>query len=381
MPWLTKLDSGNWRAVYRGPDGCRRSLTRPTKTMARQEALEMEAQIRRGAWHDPTLSRITFAEWVEKWRAGRSVETATTDKNASHLKNHLLPRWRLVRLDGISHEDVQSWVAGLKHARKDEKAGAETARQCHALLSSILEAAVRAGRLRTNPTKGIELPAVGKKAERWLSAPEVDKIRGEMTGQDAVMVRMGYETGMRWGEIAGLHVQRLDLPRKTVRVVEVATRRGAVKAHPKSKMSHRTLPLTDRLVTELEPLVKGKQGADLVFTADPKAARTHEHSTLMIDYSNWRRRVWDPARKTVPAPSPTFHDLRHSFCSRLAAGGVDIVTIQRMAGHESLRTTQRYMHLAPGADDRVRAVLEALDSPGTHKDDGEASQRTPDQEK
>src|SRR5690349_11204097 len=50
VPYVYKLPSSKWRAVYRDRDGRRRSITRPTKSEARTEALERESEVRRGTW-------------------------------------------------------------------------------------------------------------------------------------------------------------------------------------------------------------------------------------------------------------------------------------------------------------------------------------------
>lgn len=55
------------------------------------------------------------------------------------------------------------------------------------------------------------------------------------------------------------------------------------------------------------------------------------------------------------------HILRHAFCSRLAMRGAPAKAIQELAGHESLTTTQRYMHLSPAAKD---AAISLLDTAG-----------------
>lgn len=54
------------------------------------------------------------------------------------------------------------------------------------------------------------------------------------------------------------------------------------------------------------------------------------------------------------------HKLRHTFCSHLAMRGNNVKTIQEAAGHEDLKTTLRYMHLAPSAID---AAIRTLDEP------------------
>ena len=55
-----------------------------------------------------------------------------------------------------------------------------------------------------------------------------------------------------------------------------------------------------------------------------------------------------------------FHDLRHCFCTKLAQRGVDIYKIAKLAGHEDIRMTQRYSHLAPEHKSKVVKVLDEV---------------------
>jgi site-specific recombinase XerD len=55
----------------------------------------------------------------------------------------------------------------------------------------------------------------------------------------------------------------------------------------------------------------------------------------------------------------SLHKLRHTFCSHLATRGAPPKAIQELAGHESLSTTLRYMHLAESARDQAIALLNA----------------------
>ena len=348
VPYITKLESGNWRAQYRGRDGRRRSITRPTKAEARAEALERESEVRRGVWQDPELAKISFETWKDRWLKGRVVEGNTQRKNDSHLRNHVLPRWKTVPLDGIEQLDVQEWVADMRR----RKVGAETITSAVTLLGTILQAAVDHKLLRVNPARGVDLPEVPKQPFRIISTVERDKILAELGSVDALMTRLGYSLGLRWGEVAGLHSHRIDLSRLELHVVEVLTRHEGIKAYPKSRKSRRTLPLTQSLADDLKAHLATVQSRSRLFPD--------------LHYSNWRRRVWVPAVAGLDEPLPTFHDLRHSCCTNLIADGVDVASAQAFMGHESLRTTERYVHVTPNARDRIRAVLEARDSPVTH---------------
>jgi integrase len=67
-------------------------------------------------------------------------------------------------------------------------------------------------------------------------------------------------------------------------------------------------------------------------------------------------------------PAKGRHALRHTFCSQLAARGVQATEIQRLAGHDSITTTQRYMQVG---EERLTAAVMALD--GGYAEDGNAS--------
>lgn len=60
---------------------------------------------------------------------------------------------------------------------------------------------------------------------------------------------------------------------------------------------------------------------------------------------------WDTARKKAGVPDLRVHDLRHTFASALVNQGIPIYDIQKLLGHQDIKTTERYAHLAP---DRLR---------------------------
>jgi len=73
-------------------------------------------------------------------------------------------------------------------------------------------------------------------------------------------------------------------------------------------------------------------------------------------FSNLER-YWRPALQKAKIPDFRFHDLRHTFASRLAMAGVDLYTLQRTGGWKSQIMVQRYAHLSP---DHMRAAVERL---------------------
>src|SRR5215470_4804803 len=78
-------------------------------------------------------------------------------------------------------------------------------------------------------------------------------------------------------------------------------------------------------------------------------------------------RDWKPALQAAQIPDFRFHDLRHTFASRLAMKGVDLYTLQRAGGWKTQVMVQRYAHLSP---DYIRAAVERLAHPHSGRTTG-----------
>jgi integrase len=343
---VDRIPSGKWRGTYRDGGGVRHSKTFVTKQAARVWAADREAEVRGGTWQDPKLGRVTVAEWYERWLAARVVEASTAAKNESHWRLYIQPRWGRVKLGTILRLDVQGWVASMQA----DGVGAETVTQSARLLSSMLNAAVDSNVIPNNPAQGVTLPRGARQPDRVLSRDELDALLAVLEEPWRTLVDVAANTGLRWAELAGLQVHRLDLLRRQLHVVEVLRRDGTLKQYPKSRASQRTVPLPPATVNALAAHLVRRPTSGFVFTGAQGRP---------LDYSHVRSRIWLPAlqRADLPDPAPTWHDLRHSYATWLIAGGADVGTVRDVLGHESLVVTNRYTHARP---DAAAAVLRAL---------------------
>ena len=321
-------------------------------------------------WHaikhkSPTVEAV-LAQHINGLAAVTNRGRADYRRDAA---KHIAPHLGAIPIDALTTARIQEWLKTLSATTMSDK----TIANMHGLLSSAVETAKKAGLRPDNPCRGIRLPRRSEHSAVemvFLTPGQWGAIDLELIepcdGHYRLLFQTLAGTGMRWGEVTALQVGDLafhGVP--TVRIAR-ATRRdetGRDYVGPtKTRRSRRTLSLPARLAGELAAHVKGRRPADRVFTA-PSGAPVH--------HSNVRNRVWLPATQaasqvevhganslTVP---PRIHDLRHSHASWLFAQGLDLLTVQRRLGHESITTTaDRYGHLLPGQQKAAAAALDEV---------------------
>jgi len=145
-------------------------------------------------------------------------------------------------------------------------------------------------------------------------------------------------TGLRQGELIGLRWCDVDWTAGRVRVAESYTR-GAFDT-PKSHRG-RSVPMSDQLAGELErhfQRSRWRDERDLVFA--------HPLSGGVLDASKLRKR-FRAAVARAGVEDLTFHELRHTFGTRMSAAGAPLRSIQAWMGHADASTTEIYSHYAP----------------------------------
>lgn len=162
------------------------------------------------------------------------------------------------------------------------------------------------------------------------------------------MVELGMEVGLRPGEMYGLHGHRVDWPRARIQVIDVMTRKG-LRQWPKSKRSHRVVPVDAHVLEDMSVLMEGRLRDALVFTAPEGGPVTDGH---------FRSRVWYPAVQAAGIRRFPPRIMRHTAAPWLVQDGVPLYDVQALLGHEDYATTQRYAHLAPDVHSKVIASCE-----------------------
>src|SRR5215212_1976439 len=148
------------------------------------------------------------------------------------------------------------------------------------------------------------------------------------------IVVMALQTGMRRGEILGLRWEHIDFEQKTIYI-----------AHTKTGKPRR-IRMTKPVEVELRSLKQDASLDEHVFSY----ARTGLKLTTF-------RHAWEGACKQAKIAGLRFHDLRHTFATRLRAKGVHEMDIMSLLGHTTLQMTSRYTHAMP---QNLRMAVDSL---------------------
>ena len=337
MAWVRKNKNG-YVACYRDRAGKIHTLKGEVFKHERDArsaayAAETKAQATR------TSSTITWGEWSKTWLSQRTVAPSTAREDEKRINTHIAPRWADVRLSGITREDLKAWRTELRAGRT-----VGTVNRVLSLMSKSLTDAVDSEVLDYNPAKGLMISEGQATHERFLTKDEIQNIAGELSPRWSILTLVLAYTGMRWGEakvhaVPGITKKRLDRKRGMLQIAEVwDDKNDQMKPYPKGK-TRRSVPVPPWLV-ELIP----EDGLLSPLGAMPQ--------------NNNYRRALNIAADSLSIERFRVQDLRHTFASWLIQGGVPVEEVRRLMGHQSILTTQRYVHLADMPTDKILSALD-----------------------
>lgn len=326
----------------------------PTKTAAKKVMTVLEGEQITGTYVDPRGGRIAVAEWAATWWPIKmtSLEPGSVKSEGARLRNHILPLLGDYQLDEIDSLTVKGWVVELLAGDEDndrKPLAEKTIRNCHGVLYSLMQAAVDQRLIRSNPCYRTGLPKVKFKEQRYLDEAEIGRLVAVMPPHWQPMVVLLVATGLRWSEMAGLKVKRVDVLARTLRVEEtlheLAGGRPLVVGPPKTEHSRRTVTFPPEVAQLLVPLVSMRHRDAYVF-------RMPDGSELR--YRKFWKSVWLRATVAADLEGLRIHDLRHTHASHLISDNIPLTGVQRRFGHSSITvTSDMYGHLLPVVNENI----------------------------
>jgi site-specific recombinase XerD len=320
-------NSGVHWVSYYDADGNRRREKAGKLSAALDLLAQRRAQVKKGDFIPPRQTRAwTFRKLAEEAIRRKALRlapgTISTDK--SRL-NQLLPLIGGMRFDRLSPERIEETLAKLKGSGLSDS----TLNRYRSFISSVFSYALKINLASTNPVARVGRYRENDSRLRWLRPEEEEQIRTQLViDTHRWEFDLALHTGMRRGEQFWLRWKDIDLERGKLTV--------------KGKTGRRHIEANVTAVSALRKLHMRTGEKEFVCPDnDGKAKR------------DWRRWLLD-AVKDAGVEDFHWHDLRHTFASRLVMAGVDIRTVQELLGHKSINQTMRYAHLS--ADHRKQAV-------------------------
>ena len=306
----------------------------------RNKLLHKKAELVDSFYGQKCSNGFFLKDWLPYWlRSERlgSIKFSSYQTYYNQIYSHLIPELGHFQLSQLTSEMICHMISHL------EKKGLAylTIKSLLRLLSASLRFAQEEGYIQRNPCLRVKLHPQEEQEQRVLTRSEQERLRNTAKLQKDLPTLLSLYTGMRLGEICALKWRDIDWDNRTITVKRTAQRVFCADSSaqrtllmigtPKSKRSHRLLPLPDFLFKMLEEFYRKLEEKTVPEFIFGKNDRPAEPRTI--------QRQFERLSKEADLKKTHFHTLRHSYATRLMEFGVDIQTISVLLGHQSARTT------------------------------------------
>ena len=316
-------DSQFWQVWYRDQKG---EKQRESAGTTDQQEAERFLRDRLAARDEGRLSTVlnsknlTFNQWTEWFLERRSKppfrSEGTHQQNLNALK-FLRPVFGDVPLSDLTPEGIEEYLANrLQDERKVRtkfgiqlrgKLKPATVHQEFRILSHMLNVAVKQKRLADNPCRTVEFPVSVSKSTRkphYMTATEQAKIEFAASSYLRNVVVILSETGLRYKkELLSMKKEQVDLDNWVVHIADSKTVNGIG-----------DMPMTAAARDAFQRQIQETPGSEYLFPSPKQKARKPYMTNLL--------KGWAATLKKAGVPYFTLYEVRHTFATRLSAGGV-----------------------------------------------------------
>ena len=274
---------------------------------------------------------MTYKQWYQEYlRLYKRKLAEKTQESYTRLNALISPIIGTKELEAITPDDIQTAIISA-----EETAGCRQAQLVYTLLHAAFRRAVRSGHIRQSPVEAVDKPDhVGKQgraiegADWQLLAPII---------RESVAFSLACFAGLRRGEVLGLRRGDIDLEAGLIRIERQRVRVGGqlVTAPPKSSAGVRIVPISPELAPILTKAVRYLLPAAYLVPISPETLG----------------RRWNTAQKAAGIKALyRFHDLRHTYATRLVLEGINLRVLQYVIGHADYQlTVSTYTHIGAAA--------------------------------
>jgi len=286
--------------------------------------------------------RLTVGRWARTW-----VDVYKADVKPATRKDYE----QCLRAHFGSINDVRLKDMSVEHVRAVVNSLGETPRAQQKFLltiNQVLKQAVESGKLYRNVAASIKLTRRPKPKKRALSDAEIKDIMSlELPAMTRAFLAVILYCGLRRGEAWALTRNDIDLRARTLSVNKTVYFDGGVKVgSPKSQAAIRVLPIPGKLYDILAPYLRGL-GSLCLFGQDGHLLGENQFRMMWLGFVG----AYNASKGGSPAvlaiaSDITPHIFRHTYATKLYAGGVDLKRAQYLLGHSTIAMTlDVYTHL------------------------------------
>lgn len=308
------------------------------KKLAERIYAKMLLDTQEGRWFSVEAKRRTFDNLRDRYMTeycipNKAHRTVEKDLNTFKPLSKYFSGYSLLEITPHA-------ISGYKKHRREMGIKVSTVAKELELLRASLNVAMREWEwIVSSPFSKVQIEQPKPQGYRWLTHDEEGLLLHECADWLKPIVLMALYTGMRQDEILSLKWQEVDIKRKLLLVA-------------KAKNYHqRTIPLNQSVLNALLSKVNIRHISGRVFVS----------STGTKILPGTLRRALRIAVAKSGIDHLRFHDLRHSFATRLVQRGVDLYVVKELLGHRSIKMTMRYAHHNP---ESLRHGVDILDQSG-----------------
>jgi integrase len=344
---------GKWIVGFTDADGSWRTKTVSARNLtdARAAREKLRVDIRAGVALTPTKATLAdvaedfFAMYDGLVRAGEK-SLRTLDNYKQRYRTHVESPLGRIQVQALRPEHVSRWLAD----RRAAGLSSWTIKSVYTLLSAILDHALTRGLIAETPLKRIsktERPQARNKSEaRRLSDAECASLIAHALPSTRALIATAVFSGLRQSELLGLVWDDVDFDEGQIRVRAQLSRvkqgQPARRVALKTDAGRRNVEALPELLALLREhkaaaFERGHARSDsFVFTTAD--GRPLHHRNVSRDFATAADRA---GLNRDGVPKLSLHDLRHTFVCRLIAASLDVVEVQREAGHKNPAITLR----------------------------------------
>ncbi len=336
---ITKKATG-YRVVVRQYGRKIHSRVFKSKREALNEEKLMTAEVMKGRSLAAQYTALPLHKAYDLWFKERIAEGGFKYRVniASIFRNHVLPFFGNRDARAIRADDVFEFREHLISKELSRITINNVLKSLKRLFTHLIEEE----RLQANPVKKKHILTNLHKDELIWTREECARFLdfAKRKYQDThrgvyLMYKIAANCGMRWGEIAALHVDDLDFGHSRIRINKSWCQVGKVIKLPKSGRV-RFAALPTNLAQELREYLETDNVGGILFKS---------HRGSYSSYNTFRNMHWIPDTKAAEVPYTKFHNLRRFYCTMFIQNGGSEATLRKLVGHQDKRMTDLYMSL------------------------------------